>query len=62
MKVKLLKTHRHAGTLYLRDEILDVEQFTAHWLVEHGVAEHVKTDTKKSEKSTVTEQNDDPSA
>lgn len=43
MKVKLLKTHHHAGKLYLRDDVLEVESETAHWLVEHGVAEHVST-------------------
>ncbi len=42
MKVKLLKTHHHAGKLYLRDDVLEVESETAHWLVEHGVAEPIK--------------------
>lgn len=55
MKVKLLKTHHHANKLYLRDDVLEVESETAHWLVEHGVAEHVK-ETKKSEKSVTQEQ------
>lgn len=57
MKVKLLKTHCHAGKLYLAGDILEVEPHTAHWLVEHGVAEHIK-ETKKSEKSVTQEQTD----
>lgn len=61
MKVKLLKTHCHAGKLYLVGDILEVESETAHWLVEHGVAEHVK-ETKKSEKTVTQEQENDTSA
>ena len=55
MKVKLLKTHHHAGKLYLRDDVLEVESETAHWLVEHGVAEHVSTkvEIQKSSDETI---------
>lgn len=62
MKVKLLQTHHHAGKLYLRDDVLEVEPHTAHWLVEHGVAEHVKETKGKTEKSVTQEQQDDTSA
>lgn len=55
MKVKLLKTHYHANKLYLPDDELEVSNETAHWLVEHGVAEPIK-ETKKSEKSVTQEQ------
>lgn len=47
MQVKLLKAHYHANQLYLADDILEVESHTAHWLVEHGVAQFVKTERQK---------------
>ncbi len=56
MKVKLLKTHCHAGKLYLAGDILEVASETAHWLVEHGVAEHIKETKSKTEKSVTQEQ------
>lgn len=58
MKIKLLKTHHHAGKLYLADDELDVSNETAHWLVEHGIAVPVK---EPKPKTTVNkqEQNDD---
>lgn len=48
MKIKLLKTHHHAGKLYLADDELDVSNETAHWLVEHGIAVPVKETKSKS--------------
>jgi hypothetical protein len=37
--VKLLKPHTNAGTDYHAGDILDVDEATAQWLIEHGVAE-----------------------
>jgi len=36
--VTLLKPHTDAGTDYAPGEMLDVDEATARWLIEHGVA------------------------
>lgn len=38
MIVTLLKPHTDAGTDYPPGEMLDVDEATARWLIEHGVA------------------------
>jgi hypothetical protein len=37
--VTLLKPHTDAGKDYAPGDALDVDQATAQWLIEHGVAE-----------------------
>jgi hypothetical protein len=43
--VTLLKPHTDAGTDYAPGDTLDVDEATAQWLIEHGVAE-AAPDTK----------------
>jgi len=38
MIVTLIKPHTDAGKDYEPGELLDVDEATAHWLIEHGVA------------------------
>jgi hypothetical protein len=37
--VTLLKPHTDAGADYAPGDLLDVDEPTAQWLIEHGVAE-----------------------
>jgi hypothetical protein len=37
--VTLLKPHTNAGIDYVPGDLLDVDEATAQWLIEHGVAE-----------------------
>jgi hypothetical protein len=37
--VSLLKPHTDAGTDYQPGDMLDVDEITAQWLIEHGVAD-----------------------
>ncbi len=39
MILTLIKPHTHAGTDYAPGDTLDVDEATARWLIEHGVAE-----------------------
>jgi len=39
MKVKLLKPHEHQGRRRLPGDILDLDESTAQWLIDIGVAE-----------------------
>ena len=39
MIVTLIKAHTDAGTDYAPGDTLDVDEATAQWLIEHGVAE-----------------------
>lgn len=39
MIVTLIKPHTDAGTGYAPGDTLDVDEATAQWLIEHGVAE-----------------------
>lgn len=39
MIVTLLKPHTDAGLEYQPGDTLDVDETTAQWLIEHGVAE-----------------------
>jgi hypothetical protein len=38
--VKLVKPHTDAGKDYAPGDTLDVDEATAQWLIEHGVAEN----------------------
>jgi len=36
-RIKLLKTHTHAGEVYFANSVLEVDEMTANWLIQHGV-------------------------
>lgn len=38
MNIELLKPHTHAGTSLAPGDVLDVDEATARWLIEAGVA------------------------
>jgi len=38
MTLELIKPHTHAGVLYATGSRLDVDEVTARWLIERGVA------------------------
>lgn len=38
-KLKLKVTHTHAGVAYPAGHVLDVDEHTARWLTDHGIAE-----------------------
>lgn len=38
MTLELIKPHTHAGVLYAAGSRLDVDEATARWLIERGVA------------------------
>ncbi len=38
MTLELIKPHTHAGVLHAAGDRLDIDEATARWLIEHGVA------------------------
>lgn len=38
-KIKLTATHTHAGEVYFAGDVIDVDETTARWLIEHGVGQ-----------------------
>lgn len=38
MRIELLKTHTHAGVPHAPGDIIDLDETSAHWLVDRGVA------------------------
>jgi hypothetical protein len=38
MNIELLKSHTHAGTSLAPGDVLDVDEATARWLIDAGVA------------------------
>jgi hypothetical protein len=38
-KLKLLVTHTHAGVAYPAGHVLDVDEHTARWLIDHRIGE-----------------------
>lgn len=36
-RIKLLKTHTHAGEVHFTGSVLEVDELTASWLIQHGV-------------------------
>ena len=38
MTLELIKPHTHAGRLYAPGERIDLDEATAHWLIEQGAA------------------------
>lgn len=51
MKIELLKPHTHAGEMLEPSAVIDVDESSARWLIEIGVAREAQTepaaDTKK---------------
>lgn len=39
MNIELLKTHTHAGVSFAPGDRLDLDEVTARWLIEAGVAQ-----------------------
>ena len=39
MQIELLKTHTHAGDEHGAGAVIDVDDSTANWLIEHGVGQ-----------------------
>lgn len=46
MQIELLKTHTHRGKTYPPGKRLDLDEVTAHWLIEQQVAKAVTSDSK----------------
>ena len=40
-QIELLKRHTHAGVEQGAGSVIDVDECTAHWLIEHGVGQAV---------------------
>ncbi len=40
-RIELLSPHTHAGTLHAAGDVLDLDEATARWLIERGVARTV---------------------
>ena len=40
-QIELLKIHTHAGVEQGAGSVIDVDELTAHWLIEHGVGQAV---------------------
>ena len=38
-QIELLKRHTHAGVELGPSSVIDVDELTAHWLIEHGVGQ-----------------------
>lgn len=38
-QIELLKRHTHAGVEQGAGSVIDVDELTAHWLIEHGVGQ-----------------------
>ena len=39
MQIELLKIHTHAGVVHGAGTVIDVDDSTANWLIEHGVGQ-----------------------
>lgn len=37
-RIELKLTHTHAGTVYPAGHVIEADEHTARWLIEHGVA------------------------
>lgn len=42
-KIELKVTHTHAGTVYPAGHVIEVDEHTARWLIDHRVGEPVTT-------------------
>ncbi|EPW2942125.1 DUF7210 family protein [Pseudomonas aeruginosa] len=51
MTLELIKPHTHAGVLHAAGSRLDVDEATARWLIEHGVAKPTEAPDEPSGKS-----------
>ena len=54
-RIKLLKTHTHAGEVHFAGSVLEVDEMTANWLIQHDVgqaAEAANTATAVNEPAT----------
>lgn len=49
-KLRLLQAHTHAGQRYAAGHVIEVEESTAAWLLEHRVAEPVAGRGARSER------------
>lgn len=38
-RIKLLKTHTHAGEMHFAGSVLEVDELTASWLIQNGVGQ-----------------------
>lgn len=38
-RIALLKTHTHAGQVHFPGHLLEVDEMTANWLIQHGVGQ-----------------------
>ncbi len=38
-RIALLKTHTHAGQVHFPGHVLEVDEMTASWLIQHGVGQ-----------------------
>ena len=40
-QIELLKNHTHAGVEHSAGAVIEVDDSTAHWLIEHGVGQAI---------------------
>lgn len=51
-QIELLKIHTHAGVEQPAGTVIDVEETTANWLIEHGVGQAATSaETRRSRQS-----------
>ena len=53
-RIELLKTHTHASEVYFAGSIIEVDETTATWLIEHGAGKlaDAPIDTTSNEPAT----------
>lgn len=44
-RIELKVTHTHAGTVYPAGDVIEVDEHTARWLIDHRVGEPVTAST-----------------
>jgi hypothetical protein len=42
-EVELLKPHTHAGAIYAPGDVLELDEATARWLIDQGVARPIES-------------------
>ncbi|MDO3530847.1 hypothetical protein Q3O93_02815 [Ralstonia pseudosolanacearum] len=50
MRIELLKPHTHAGVLCAPDDVLDLDEAAARWLIDLGVARPADSTTPATTK------------
>ncbi len=53
-RIKLLKTHTHAGQVHFAGSVLEVDEMTASWLIQRGVGLAAEEATSTTVNNTAT--------